>query len=169
MLSSWGTWHLRLGPPQDLRTLSYQYFCCLRYISSFMVGCVNMWCCSGIKTLTSHAGTFFFFHCILKDEILARRIGWGCWPHTNYTRATHKPTVSDCTEINEINNPKRWQQDDVCHVGRSVLQPTCTDDSGSADRPFLIPVCTLEPAFRSVSTTPLWQQARSICDYQFCV
>lgn len=53
----------------------------------------------------------------------------------------------------------------MCFIGQKLSSSTYY--SGSTDLAFLIPVCTLEPAFRSVSTTPMWQQARSICDYQF--
>lgn len=64
--------------------LSYQYFRCLRYISSVTVGCVNMWYYSGIKPSLVMQAPFSFFHCILKDEILARRTDLDCWSNSYY-------------------------------------------------------------------------------------
>lgn len=118
MLSSWGTWHLEIKSTPGFEDLFYQPFCCLPYISSFTVGCVNMWFCSGVKP--SRVMQAPFFHCILRDEILARHIDLGCWsnsycalPHINPERMS-----ADCTAMYELNNPQRWQQDHMCCIGQ---------------------------------------------------
>lgn len=125
--------------------LSYHYFYCPCYISSFTVGCVDiMWYCAGIKP--SEVMQPPFFHCILKDEALVRHIDLGCrsnsyqtLPHINPRRVN-----ANCTKVYSINNPKCCQQDQNSFIGQNLC-------SGSIYLPFLIPVCTLEPAFRNIS------------------
>lgn len=157
MLSSWGTWHLRLSPPRIWGPFLPIFPLSALYQQRYG------WLCEHVvlfweKTLTSHAGTFFFFfHCILKDEILARCIDLDCWSNSYYALPHINPqwVNDDCTKIYWINNPKHWQQDHMCFIGQKLSSSTYY--SGSTDLVFLIPVCTLEPAFRSVSTTPMWQ------------